>query len=276
MALYCGINGVKRKITKLYAGINGEVRELTTLWTNANGERKKIFENARTPVLSLIFSTDLSNPSRSGQIDLTAGHQYELWLIGAGGRGGNGGNGWGIYYGGGGGAGGTGGYAHVKFIAAPNSKLLWRTFSQSSSVASSVSITVNDVEEIALSTGANGINGSNGEDAGAFVIRPDGGACGSAGTANLVVASMHSTNVLESNFSNGTSVGSSAGNRYGQGAPSPVSTPYTTPSHVASAGQSAYYSLDLASLCLGNAGGGGNEESNGGTGAPGGLVCIET
>lgn len=276
MALYCGINGVKRKITKLYAGINGETRELATLWTNSNGELKKIFENSRTAKLSLIFSTDLSNPNRSGRIDLTAGHQYELWLIGIGGRGGNGGDSWGVYHGGGGGAGGTGGYAHVKFIAASNSKLSWSTSSQSSGVATDVHIIVNGVEEITLSTRANGIDGSNGEDAGAFVITPDGGACGSAGTANLVIASTHLTNVLEFNFSNGTSAGSSAGNRYGQGAPSPVSTPYTAPSYVASAGQNAYYSLDLASLCLGNAGGGGNEKSNGGIGAPGGLICIET
>lgn len=273
MALYCGIDGVKRKIKKLYVGINGEKKEIKKLWSGENGIKKLIFSSES--ILTLPFVTDQSSPLKSGEFPLNPGSEYELWLIGAGGNGGHGGNGWGLYRGGGGGCGGTGGYVYVRFIAAENSKIIWDTYSHSGNVASDVSVYVGTQEEILLSTLPGG-NGADGEDASAFRPTPDGGLNGIAGQAYLTIHSGIETSVLESSYSNGVSKEGSAGNDNGASAPSPVDTPYTNPSYLASAGQAAYYSIDLSSICLGNAGGGGNHESPGGVGAPGGLICIET
>lgn len=269
MALYCKIDGVKRRIKKLYVGIDGETREITRLYTGINGIKKRIFGES---ILSLLFT---SNDSiQSGEKSLVTGRRYDLWLIGSGGNGGNGGSGWGLYRGGGGGAGGTGAYVHVTFIALDSMRISWQI---TGGTVLDVSVWAGTTRVLHFSTDSSNTNGRNGDDAGAFDPNPDGGAAGSAGVYAIGSdVSPVSGFVYDIEHSNGTTAGGSAGNRYGQSAPSPVSTPYTNPQHVASAGQDAYSNTDLASICLGNAGGGGNEESKGGKGAPGGLICIES
>ena len=53
MPLYCGIGGVKHKISGLYTGAGGVKKELTEIWTAEGGVKKLVYQsNAINPILN--------------------------------------------------------------------------------------------------------------------------------------------------------------------------------------------------------------------------------
>lgn len=54
MPLYCGIGGVKHKISGLYTGVGGVKKELTEMWTAESGVKKLVYQAVKgTPIENL-------------------------------------------------------------------------------------------------------------------------------------------------------------------------------------------------------------------------------
>lgn len=288
MPMYCGVDGAKRKITKLLIGENGAKRYLNEMWAGVDGVERKIY-SSKSKKIRAWFTSDLDDSFSGEYIPLEHNKQYEIWCIGAGTHGSRGGSNWGLYKGKGGGCGSTGGVGHAKFVVRndatvvleinffKNSKnYMYSGFSVfchvgSSSGLSSLTLSEQSVDRV-FSTDA--------ENAGAFAPNPSGGY---SGVCPAITKLFTPDNFVDKNYSYVCEVFDGKptekaynGSRDGMSAYEPVKTPFTVPPYIAGPGQSAYYSTDLNSICLGNAGGGGNGGGQaGGAGSPGGIILIE-
>lgn len=290
--------GKRKKLGRLFTNINGEKVELSKLQVlDQYGAVRSIFnknEKTKTLVASLISQDN----STEQHIDYTLqrGVVYEALLIGHGGDGGKGGNDWGLYHGGGGSGGTAGGVVMVKFKKDGPSDCVIRIACNASYQSLSAPLYFPVFESSWLYTPDNwgdiltpdgshympllnifasgGLSGHPGDDAGAFKPNPGpgsgsigvGGVCNNTALDDALQLTILESQIFESFASSdgGDDTGSPAGN--------PVQMPYTIPPYIAQAGQDAYYSTDINTLCLGNAGGGGNHKQNGGKGAPGGIL----
>lgn len=297
MALFVNVNNEKRKIVKLFANVGGVKTELNKLQVRgADGTKKTIFSKyvptVRTLVANLIPKDNDSEETVT--YDIQSGVVYEVWAIGNGGNGGDGGSGWLFYHGGGGSAGTAGGVVYAKFKMDGPSPCTITLYSNNSSnwvnsadyfaIGGNGLVTFSDFDDeiegstynrrYALSISAgNGQSGRNGSDADWSGNGSGGSSAYGSGDSKCITTTLseHVFTILEQQIYN-SDPSEAANGANGSPAPNPVQTPYTVPPYLAQVGQDAYYSTDLNSLCLGNAGGGGNEEQTGGKGAPGGVL----
>lgn len=67
MPMYCGINGAKRKISKLFTGIGGAKKSVKEMWAGENGAKKKIFSSfSYDPILDNNDWVTISRASSDG------------------------------------------------------------------------------------------------------------------------------------------------------------------------------------------------------------------
>lgn len=84
MPLYCGIDGVKRKITGMYTGINGVKRKITEMWAAESGVKKLVYQYEKLlKDISVGSTIKLIEDGKS--VDFyVAKHNYESGLNGSG------------------------------------------------------------------------------------------------------------------------------------------------------------------------------------------------
>lgn len=84
MPLYCGIDGVKRKITGMYTGINGVKRKITEMWAAESGVKKLVYQYEKL-LKDIPVGSTIKLIEDGKLVDFyVAKHNYESSLNGSG------------------------------------------------------------------------------------------------------------------------------------------------------------------------------------------------